>query len=511
MASPTNDTAEEEEEIAEMFYCLVPVMAAPGKHKKEDEHYDDTCTTTTTTTRTSTKLMLSDGSIASISSDVTRFLLTVREAETIRPGISKENGLVGHLANSLGFVTTKEGSVASASPRTSEATESASSRGTMANIVSPPAAREVVAAGGSLIRQERRRKSDLPGRNLFDDHDSSEGREDTTCIVGSQVEEVEFPSAPALVRSDFSCGRSGSGGRPMRVNRHPAGRRKRKRRRTKRQRGGVKRKSRDEVFSATSSEDDLGSDSSFALLDEDDGDGDEDEEMVYVEEEDEQEQSKPKRRSRGRPRRHRRIRKDEGDASDDNASASSSTSNTAVDIQLYCSWCREDYNVDDFSREQQDNRLDDSRFCLRHHNVGYQRPYGGTSSLRKLEKQFDDIGAKYADVGSDDDEVIEVDDSADDVIEVADSSDDGGGSDGDKNKDEDKAPVASSTRKRLCRLSRVADEESSDDEDDIDFCAGLSLETQPHGILDDDDEDGSNQRGTLGIDGHRARRCIAET
>mmetsp|Transcript_13840 Transcript_13840/g.30097 ORF Transcript_13840/g.30097 Transcript_13840/m.30097 type:complete len:155 (-) Transcript_13840:432-896(-) len=80
-------------------------------------------------------------------------------------------------------------------------------------------------------------------------------------------------------------------------------------------------------------------------------------------------------------------------------------------------------------REQQDNRLDDSRFCLRHHNVGYQRPYGGTSSLRKLEKQFDDIGAKYADVGSDDDEVIEVDDS----------SDDGRGSDGDKNEDEDKS------------------------------------------------------------------------
>mmetsp|Transcript_13840 Transcript_13840/g.30098 ORF Transcript_13840/g.30098 Transcript_13840/m.30098 type:complete len:115 (-) Transcript_13840:233-577(-) len=74
-----------------------------------------------------------------------------------------------------------------------------------------------------------------------------------------------------------------------------------------------------------------------------------------------------------------------------------------------------------------------------------------------------------------------------------------------------KAPVASSTRKRLCRLSRVADEESSDDEDDIDFCAGLSLETQPHGILDDDDEDGNKQCGTLGKEDHpRARRCIAE-
>ena len=325
-------------------------------------------------------------------------------------------------------------------------------------------------------------------------------------IAGSQVEEVELPSAPATVRSPTSsCGRSGGVSRPIRITRQPQRKRKRKRRSTKRQRGGVKRKSL-EVFS-TSSEDDRGSDSSFAP---DEDDREEDEEMVYVEE-DEQEEWKPRRRSRGKPRRHRRIRKDEGDdeddekqnqltSSDDDASVSSSTSKTAVDIQLYCSWCGEDHNIDDFSREQQDNRRDNSRFCLRHHNVGYQRTYDGTSSLKKLEKQFDEIGEKYADVGSDDDEVIEVDDdSSYDVIEVDDdSSDDGGWGGDDKNDDENEASMASPTPKRKCRLSRVAEEEeSSDDEDDVDFCAGLSLQTQPHGVLDDDDDDDAVTRNMI--------------
>ena len=148
MTSPTNDNAEgkKDEEIAEMFYCLVPVMAVvAGKDKEE---VDDTGTTTTTTT--CTKLMLPDGSIAAISSEAARDLLTVREAERIRPGVAKRNGLAGRLANSLSF--NKEGSDASVlrqlqtcPPRTSGATES--SRDPMANIVSPPAAGGTAATG----------------------------------------------------------------------------------------------------------------------------------------------------------------------------------------------------------------------------------------------------------------------------------------------------------------------------------------------------------------------------
>ena len=171
--------------------------------------------------------------------------------------------------------------------------------------------------------------------------------------------------------------------------------------------------------------------------------------------------------------------------SDDNASSD------AIDVQLFCSWCEEYHNKDDFSLHQQANCNDGNRYCLLHHNVGYQTKYEGTSSVRKFSSQLDRISEKYKDVGSDD-EIIggsESDDDEGDAVE-----------DNDNVSKCEETPKAAPTRMRRIkrRAEDLLDEESDSDEDDFGEEENEHLHTQPPHILQDEDDGGMDKERNAG-------------
>ena len=177
-------------------------------------------------------------------------------------------------------------------------------------------------------------------------------------------------------------------------------------------------------------------------------------------------------------------------------------SSVPVDVQqLFCSWCGEHHNKDDFSLQQQANLNDQYRFCLLHHGVGHQTTYEGTSSVRKLASQIDEIGEKYKDVGSDDE-----------VIGDSDFS-----SDADEYLEENNNNVTNSGNTRKCspkRIKRMAEgllgEESDSDEDA--FANDEHLHTQPPCVFDDDDDDDGNEElhGEKDASQAKRRRCITD-
>mmetsp|Transcript_19588 Transcript_19588/g.32393 ORF Transcript_19588/g.32393 Transcript_19588/m.32393 type:complete len:323 (-) Transcript_19588:112-1080(-) len=171
---------------------------------------------------------------------------------------------------------------------------------------------------------------------------------------------------------------------------------------------------------------------------------------------------------------------DDNDDSDDNDDDASSD---PVDVRLFCSWCGEHHNQDDFSLQQQANFNDQNRFCLLHHGIGYQTTYVGTSSVRKLASELDRIGEKYKDVGSDDEVIGDSD--------FSDEDDFFGENDN----------VANSGSERKCSPKRITckrkaedllGEESDSDEDD--FKDDERLHTQPPYIFNDDDDDNNSER-----------------
>lgn len=177
-------------------------------------------------------------------------------------------------------------------------------------------------------------------------------------------------------------------------------------------------------------------------------------------------------------------------------------SSVPVDVQqLFCSWCGEHHNKDDFSLQQQANLNDQYRFCLLHHGVGHQTTYEGTSSVRKLASQIDEIGEKYKDVGSDDE-----------VIGDSDFS-----SDADEYLEENNNNVTNSGNTRKCspkRIKKMAEgllgEESESDEDA--FANDEHLHTQPPCVFDDDDDDDGNEElhGEKYASQPKRRRCITD-
>lgn len=179
------------------------------------------------------------------------------------------------------------------------------------------------------------------------------------------------------------------------------------------------------------------------------------------------------------------------------------SSSDAIDVQLFCSWCGEHHNKDDFSLQQQVNNNDEGRFCLLHHNVGYQTKYEGTSSVRKFSSQLDMIGEKYKDVGSDDDIIGDSDtcmSDEDDEEEVEEENN--------KIDHRGKIPKASPMRRIKRKAEDLLDEESDSDEDGFGEEENERLHTQPPHILQDEDDEEGIEKGRNGGQAKHRRRII---
>jgi hypothetical protein len=189
------------------------------------------------------------------------------------------------------------------------------------------------------------------------------------------------------------------------------------------------------------------------------------------------------------------------DEHDDLLTNDDDDSSVPVDVQLFCSWCGEHYNKDDFSQQQQANLNDQNRFCLLHHGVGHQTTYEGTSSVRKLASQLDEIGEKYKDVGSDDEVIGDSDFSSSDADEYLEENNNNATNSGNKRK---------CRPKRIKRMAEELGEESDSDEDA--FANDEHLHTQPPCVFNDDDDDDGNEElhGEKDAGQAKRRRCISD-
>ena len=446
----------------DMCYCLVPVSI--DRQTWQTPH-----------------LSLPDGASIPIPRRLEQEdLLSYEEAEQIRPGIARR--MKSCLAPFLTFRR--------------------EDRALVAPIVSPDSAGGVgphVRVGGTKGRHSTRSHQNLVSakRSLFNN-----------APVASKVLEVETLGAPPIDLCDSDDEEESISEKRNTRSRKFSNTKKRSRRSLKEpgSRSSRKRKARKTRYTLSApgftSEEDDGHESDSTFQGETDG-GDE-----------KSEEEGSCRVLRPKSIRRARLNYDEGGGDDDDRNSDDDNgdlltndndeSSVPVDVQLFCSLCGEHHNKDDFSLQQQANLNDQYRFCLLHHGVGHQTIYEGTSSVRKLASQLDEIGEKYKDVGSDDEVIGDSDFSS---------------SDADEYLEENNNNVTNSGNKRKCspkRIKRMAEgllgEESDSDEDA--FASDEHLHTQPPCVFDDDDDDDDDENeelhGEKDAGQAKRRRCITD-